>query len=52
MKIKGKVFGVLIWFLDIPHDYVKFSYQKCLYFNKNYIDSKKIAEKQIQIDNR
>lgn len=50
VKIKGKVFGILIWFLDIPTKYLDFSYQKCLYFNKNYIESKKIIEKRIQIN--
>ena len=43
LSIKQKVFGVLIWFLDIPLDYVKFLHQKCLYFIKNYSGVKEIV---------
>ena len=49
LAIKQKVFGVLIWFLDIPLDYVKFLRQKCLYFIKHYSGVKEIVEKQIKI---
>ena len=40
-----------MWFLDIPIDYVHYAYKHCLYFNKNFMESRKIVEKGINIEN-
>lgn len=50
LKVKAKIEGVLIWFLDIPLDYLDYAFKQCLYFNKNYMESRKIVEKNIKID--
>ena len=50
LRVKKKIEGVLIWFLDIPIDYLNYAYKHCLYFNKNYLESRKIIEKNIKID--
>ena len=49
LQIKQKIYSILIWFLDIPLDYVCFLHKKCLYFIKNYNLVKDITDKRIKL---
>lgn len=39
IRIKHKIHQILIWFLDIPFDYINFAEKQCNNFEKKYYQS-------------
>lgn len=52
MKIDQKRFDIMIWFLDIPIDYVVYLENNCNRFIKNYIPIKELEERGINMDDK
>lgn len=52
MKIDQKRFDIMIWFLDIPIDYVVYLENNCNRFIKNYISIKELEERGINMDDK
>jgi hypothetical protein len=41
LAIKYKIFSILLWFLDIPFEYIHFAEAQCVRFTRNYIKEQK-----------
>lgn len=52
MRIDQKKFDIMIWFLDIPVNYVNYLQAKSNRFLKDYITVKELEQKGLNMDNK
>lgn len=44
LRIGFKGYGVLVWFLDVPLEYIQFAQNQCLYFARMYANEERYSE--------